>query len=278
MTICISAIGTDKNNSGEEEEFIVFATDHMITFGNGDIDNEFEHNIKKYKKLGLKKKCVAMLSGKTLLFEKILEGTENLDDFDQIRNKIYSNFKQIKKDEIKIQLLNPFGLSEGTLKEFLLRPVENPITRTILDSIMRHTLNTSILLIGFRNKKAQIYEINEVDNFSVRDLHFHTIGSGSVNASNSLFIQKHCKENNLKKTIYNVYKSKRNAEVSKGVGQDTEILICSEREIISVCSEDMEKLKAIYENELCFGQKKILEEPLNSLDTFVKNGDEEDVL
>ena len=79
MTICISAIGTDKNNNGSDEEFIVFATDHMITFGNGNVDNEFEHNIKKYKPLGINKKCVAMLSGKTLLFEELLKGREDLN-------------------------------------------------------------------------------------------------------------------------------------------------------------------------------------------------------
>jgi len=277
MTICISAIGTDKNSDGCDEEFIVFATDHMITFGNGEVDNEFEHNIKKYKPLGITKKCVAMLSGKTLLFEELLKGTEELDDFDEIRKKIHNNFKDIKKKEIYNQLLSPFALSEKDLKEFLLKPIENPVSKTILEGIMRHNLNTSILLIGFKNKKAQIYEINEMENISIRDIHFHTIGSGCFQASNSLFIQKHCREDNLKKTIYNVYKSKRNAEIAKGVGQDTEVLICSEKEIAQIIPEDMEKLKEVYEKELHFGQNEIIKEDLNSLNSLNKCEVEKDV-
>ena len=270
MTICISAIGTDKNDDGCDEEFIVFATDHMITSGTGEIDNEFEHDIQKYKPLGLTKKCVAMLSGKTLLFEELLKGTKNLDSFDEIKDKIYENFRERKKFEITKSLLEPFSLNEKDLKDFLSRPTDNQVTRNILEQILKHRLNTSILLIGFRDKKAQIYEIDEFENISVRDLNFHTIGSGSLNASNSLFIQKHCKENNLKKTIYNVYKSKRNAEVSKGVGKETDVLICSENNLIKMEADDLKKLDKVYEKELHFGQNEILKEDLNSLNSLIK--------
>ncbi len=264
MTICISAIGTDEKK-GCEEEFIVFATDHMVTFGNKEMGNEFEHDIEKYKELGLKNKVVAMLSGRMLLFEELLKGTEKLDDFDKIKEAICNNFRERKKFEINKSLLEPFSLSHKDLKDFLSRPTDNQVTRNILEQILAHRLGTSILLIGFRDKKAQIYEINELDSFSVRDLHFHTIGSGSFQASNSLFIQKHCKENNLKKTIYNVYKSKRNAEVAQGVGQETTILICSEDKIIKLEEDDLRTLKEIYKKELYFGQEKILEKDLNSL-------------
>jgi hypothetical protein len=252
------------------KNLLFFSTDHMITFGNGEIDNEFEHDIQKYKELGLTKKVVAMLSGSTLLFEELLKGTKNLDEFDEIRNKIYENFRERKKFEITKYLLEPFSLNEKDLKDFLSRPTDNQVTRNILEQILKHRLNTSILLIGFRDKKAQIYEINEFNNISVIDLHFHTIGSGSLNASNSLFIQKHCKENNIKKTIYNVYKSKRNAEVSRGVGKETEILICSGNKIIKMDTNDLEKLDKVYEKELHFGQNEILKENLNSLNSLIK--------
>jgi len=268
MTICISAIGKNEING---EEFIVFATDHMVTFGNKEMSNEFEHNIKKYKELGLTNKSVAMLSGTTLLFEELLKETEKLEGYDNIRDKIYNNFKDIKKRAINNQLLEPFALSEKDLKEFLIRPVENPVTRTILESIMKHNLNTSILLIGFKEKKAQIYEINEYEKISVRDIHFHTIGSGCFQASNSLFIQKHCREDNLKKTIYNVYKAKRNAKIAKGVGQDTEILVCSENKIISISDDDLKELKLIYDKELTFGQEQIIQKDLKSLNAFMES-------
>jgi len=265
MTICISAIGTDKNGDGCDEEFIVFATDHMITFGNGNIDNEFEHNIQKYKELGSTKNVIAMLSGDTLLFEELIKGTETLNDFDDIRNKIHNNFKEKRKSNIKIQVLEPLSMDENELKNLLTLPTINQVAKDILNEILKYRLKTSILLIGFRNKKAQIYEIDEVRNISARDLHFNSIGSGSTNASHSLFIQKHCKKNNLKETIYNVYKSKRNAEVSIGVGKETEILIFSNNKIITIGEDDLVELNKIYEDELNFGKNEINGKTLNSL-------------
>lgn len=71
MTICISAIGGDEKSG---EEFIVFGTDHMVTFGNDSLSNEFEHNIKKYKELGINKLVVAMLSGKPCYLKNCLKG------------------------------------------------------------------------------------------------------------------------------------------------------------------------------------------------------------
>ena len=125
-------------------------------------------------------------------------------------------------------------------------------------------LGTTILLIGFRNELAVLSEINEGGIFDFRDINFHTIGSGSVQASNTLLFQKHSKSDNLSRTIYNVYKSKRNAEVMQGVGKETDILILTETDGVKrISDENINILKDIYESELRFGKdnsnlKKIL--------------------
>lgn len=74
MTICISAIATCKN-----KETIVFSTDHRVSIG--DL-GQFEKEIKKYKILN-KNNIVAMLSGKMLLFDRIIDGTRDLWDLMQ---------------------------------------------------------------------------------------------------------------------------------------------------------------------------------------------------
>lgn len=58
MTICIAAICKE-----QDEEFIVFSTDHMITTSMG----QFEHSFLKYKQLN--KHTVAMLAGDPFIFE-----------------------------------------------------------------------------------------------------------------------------------------------------------------------------------------------------------------
>ena len=63
MTICIAAIGRDEIGN----EFIVFATDHMIS-----IDNlgQFEKTIEKHKKIN--DNTVAMLAGRPLFFNDLI--------------------------------------------------------------------------------------------------------------------------------------------------------------------------------------------------------------
>ena len=79
MTICISAVATERENE-KEKETIIFSTDHMISVGNL---GQFEKEIKKYKILN--KNTIAMLSGNTLLFDRILDGTDDFHDFYKIR-------------------------------------------------------------------------------------------------------------------------------------------------------------------------------------------------
>ena len=105
MTICIAAISKEKN-----KEFIVFATDHMVSTMTG----AFEHSIKKYRELN--KFTVAMLSGQVLLFDDLikLEGNEN--DFNEIKNRIFENFK---KSGLILTNVNNFNwIAASGLKSF----------------------------------------------------------------------------------------------------------------------------------------------------------------
>ncbi len=265
MTICISAIAKEKTKEEEGKEYIVFATDHMITTGMG----EFEQEIKKYKELNCG--TIAMLSGKVLLFNELLKGAKEIHDYDSIKNLIHENFKLRKRMEISNVLLKPFSIQESELKNFLIQPLQNPFTKVILENILKHTLETSILLIGFKGDDAQICEISEKGYVEFRDIHFHAIGSGSDQALNTLLFQRHHKKKNLKTTIYNVYKAKRNAEVRQGVGKETEILICNGKKVISLTDDEIIKLKDIYDSEMKFGLDKCLSEDLNSLKNFLNN-------
>jgi len=62
MTICIAAIARESN-----EEYIVYATDHMVTTAMG----EFEHSTIKYKLLN--RNTVAMLAGDPLIFDELVK-------------------------------------------------------------------------------------------------------------------------------------------------------------------------------------------------------------
>lgn len=249
MTICIAAIGTseelDKNN-----EAIIFATDHMITlFEIG----QFEHSIAKYRKIN--PTTIAMLSGEALLFEEILKDTSAIS-FDEIAEQIHKNMIEIRDERIKKVVFDKFQIDFDYLKEVLRNPEYNEFIDDILKFIKPFNLQTVLLLIGFENNNAQIIEINEEGKINTRDINFDAIGTGASQAINTLLFQRHTKTNNLKTTLYNVFKAKRNSEVAAGVGKETDIfLLLNDGKIYKFNDEHIEKLNDIYQKEMKFGKE-----------------------
>lgn len=85
-------------------------------------------------------------------------------------------------------------------------------------------------------------------------MNFHAIGSGAVQAKNTLLFQKHSKTTPLLPAIYNVYKAKRNAEVSEGVGRETEMLVLNADGVQQLSDDDLTILNKIYVQELQYGK------------------------
>lgn len=255
MTICIASVCEHNGR-----EVFVIATDHMIDAGIG----QFEHDIKKHKKIG-KGKTIAMLAGKALLFNELIGGVKDNMPFSKVRETIFDNFVKIKKNAIHRELLSKFGIEEGEVKELFKGQIQNNFVGKLLEQIAKFELGTNILLVGFENGKAQIAEIEENGIGDFGDIHFHAIGSGQIQAINTLLFQRQSKCNPLQTTIYNVYKAKKNAEVSSGVGVNTDMLVLTEDGCNELTKEDITKLAQIYEEELNLGKNS---EGLKSLKIF----------
>lgn len=257
MTICIASVCTHNN-----KEVFVIATDHMIDVGIG----QFEHDIKKHKKLN--GKSIAMLSGNSLIFNDLVKDIKKGSLFKEIKEKIYSNFVALKKDWINKQLLSKFGLNENEIKEIIKSELKNQFIAKLVEQIAKFELRTSILLVGFEDSKTQIAEIGEHGYADFSDIHFHAIGSGQLQAVNTLLFQKQSKDNNLRTTIYNVFKAKSNAEVSSGVGIETDMLILTQDRCHDLTKEDLDTLSKIYKEELQRGRNSIDLNNLKILNTL----------
>ena len=251
MTICISAICTENN-----KENVVFAVDHMITTGIG----QFEHDICKYK--FLTDHTVGMLAGNALLMDYFLEEDYSGRSYSEIQFTIEEKFKQKRLEKIQKEVLDVFKIDWDDINEILKKPITNEFQRVILKNIIRTELDTAILLIGFEDGKAKISEIVDSGIDSYDQIYFNTIGSGSIQAQNTLLFQKHSKQDDLKTTLYNVYKAKRNAEVMQGVGKETDIGYLNENNIIMLDKKSIGILDEIYNIELNYGRE---HEKLNDL-------------
>lgn len=210
-----------------------------------------------------------MLSGRSLLFDECIKDIKPTSSFSEIKNKIFENMKQIRNEAIKNEIYNKFNINQEFIANMLNQPVQNPFANGILETISNFNLETSIMLIGFNEElKAQICEINENGIVDFRDIQFHSIGSGTVQAINTLLFQRqHCNEK-LISTIYNVFKAKKNAEVASGVGRETEILILhSSGECNEISDKDIVTMDSVYKSELEYGKNHT---DLNSLNPLNK--------
>ena len=243
MTICISAICTENH-----KENVVFAVDHMITTGIG----QFEHDICKYKLLT--DNIVGMLAGNALLMDFFLEDNYSDKSYSEIQFIIEEKFKQKRLETVKNEVLDVFTIDWDDVKEILKNPITNEFQTLILKSIAGKQLDTAILLIGFEDKKAKISQIGYGGIEIYDQIYFNTIGSGSIQAQNTLLFQKQSKQDDLKTTLYNVYKAKRNAEVMQGVGKETDIGFINENGITMLDKESIGILDEIYNVELNYGR------------------------
>jgi hypothetical protein len=209
-----------------------------------------------------------MLSGNPLLFDDLIDISDADLSYDEIKIEIWHNFKEKRKEIIKNYFLDIYGLDYDFITTSIKEEVKNPLVDEIFKNITKYKFNTSILIAGFKENRAMISEITDYMHADYRDMNFHAIGSGNIQAINTLLFQKHDKRDSLVTTIYDVYKAKRNAEAAQGVGKDTELVILKkDAGCIPIEPKSIELLKNIYEEELKLGRN---HEKLNLLKRYSK--------
>ena len=260
MTVCIAAISEESG-----KEYVVLATDHMVTANFSGVGAEFDLDVKKYKFLGEKKECVVMLAGNPLVFEKLTSGFgEITPTYAEYKAKIYEKFKQERKKNIESFVRGRFGVDLEYIKDAFLEPQINPVLQQGLNSILEYNLNTVMIMAGL-DEEGLCY-IDRITEFEVTDhtsLGFHCIGSGDLQASNILLHNRQSKKKNLRETIYNVYKAKKYSEVSSGVGKETELIVFGRGTCKHLTEEELKILEELLQKENSFEWKK---EPLNKIE------------
>jgi 20S proteasome alpha/beta subunit len=248
MTICIAAISKEEINN-KEEEYIVFAVDHMLS---NNLLGEFEHDIKKYHQIN--QSTVLMLSGRAHLMEYFTELENSNENIDDILEVLKTKFKEKRLEIIQSKILDPSLMDLEFIKENLDKEFKNSLVKYAYREILSTQLDTTILLAGFKRNKAKIFELSDTGVINLRTINFHAIGSGSIQALNALLFQNHSIKEDLKTTIYNVFKAKKNAEVMQGVGKETELGYLSKDGVILLKKKDLNTLENIYNCELNYGK------------------------
>ncbi len=220
----------------------------------GMVDSSYEHEIEKYCKLG--QNMVAMLAGNPLLFGILVDVKNTKDNFINYRDEIYSNFVEERKKQINQQVYNTFGIDNVYIKEVLKEPIENKLMGDILKALAEFSLQTVMILVGYIGNKAQMSIISEMGHNDFRGMNFCAIGTGEQHAVNTLLIHKHSKKSPILTTVYHVYKAKKSAEYSVGVGKETDIFILPKNNnIIEIDNKNKNILERIYNEEIKYSER-----------------------
>lgn len=251
MTVCIGAVSYWHPGG----QAVVVASDHMVTMG-GFI--QYEHETPKIRFV-TPKICV-MLAGDTAMASSIIErlsnhfseGQHSTADVALAAKIFYEDFRQ---EQIISEIFRPRGI---TMEEFYQGGLQSrllpQIAGSIDDQVMAYDLNVELLIAGVDSEKAHIYTVSNpgvITNY--KHSGYVSIGSGSIHAVQSLIGFGHSSLHSLFETIFTVYASKRRAEVTPGVGIETDLFIITPDDYgwIRLNKQQLSKLDKLYSE---FGQ------------------------
>ncbi len=246
MTICIAAIC--ENYSG-----LVLASDSMLT--NPYLPLEFEQPTKKMTQLS--DLCIAMTAGNAVAHTELFNDVQcqikqlKTPSVNEIVDKIKRCYQNIRKREICERILVPRGFDDFADFYQAQRVIHADITMKIQYEIDSYDYGLSIIVAGISGGKARIYYILDPGTSQCYDsIGFHTIGSGSPHAINTLTARGCHQALSLEEVLMIVYEAKTMAERAPGVGKITNLTIIKDNKVKDLSDDEIDKLPEIYEKWL----------------------------
>lgn len=225
MTICVAGICKYAiKDKPEVKDGIIFATDHMVSIeGIG----QFEHKISKHNMLpnGL----IVMIAGTLSLDEithDLIDAKTTLTD---TVSAIQERMKELNDAKIEREILSRAGFKLSDLSDLVKSEIRNEYMNEIIKKALSHDMETVVILLGIETNQAKLVTIteNSIDS-SGSEIGFAAIGSGDMQAINTLLFQQHNRNEWLYTAIYNIYKAKKNAEAAEGVGNTTDLFFLTD--------------------------------------------------
>lgn len=244
VTLCMAAICRD----GDRPQAVV-AADRMVTLG-GFI--EFEHTVPKMAYPA--PFAIAMIAGDTLLGTRLARRVAA--EFDgaapqvaDIAAQLAGRYVEMRRSELEHQILNLRGLDLSMY--YGAHQGLNPQVTMMLDQQMaQFNLGIELLVAGVDVDGAHIFSVNNPGQPDHQHdvIGYAAIGSGGIHALQAMIGYRHSPATPLRETVFQVYASKRRAEVAPGVGLDTDMAIVTGTDVKFLDPPTLEKLAKMYDN------------------------------
>jgi hypothetical protein len=220
----------------------------MVTLG-GFI--EFEHAVPKMSPAS--SLAIAMVAGETLsgtrIAQEVAESVAgSTPPIAEIAQRLATHYDATRRVRMEQALLTPRGLdlvsfygSHAELNANIVALIDNQMTQ--------YNLSVELLLAGVDSSGAHIYSVmNPGPPENLHDIiGYAAVGSGWIHAIQALIGFGHAASADYHETVFRAYAAKRRAEVTPGVGLDTDMAVISAAGIHWLTEDELAQLREMYE-------------------------------
>jgi len=136
------------------------------------------------------------------------------------------------------------GANFKDFQELAAKSPASQLLQQIAGSILQHNLQADLLVVGMDDSGAHVFAITHPGTLiPLETTGFGAVGSGGVHAGVRMSLAQHTKDASLVETVYNVYESKRAAEVAPGVGKMTDLAIIKDGRICFAGQDVLKELE-----------------------------------
>jgi hypothetical protein len=229
MTVCIGAIA-------EDSRAIVMVADKTVAY-NGGLPIESDTNVHKIVPIGSSGWYALMAGSSTFAMDVVNQCVQIMfsrsgppASGEEMMRIVRQAYQECRESEIVDGILKPRLLTKDLYisRSSKLLPLAPSFTAEIDSQIKEYRTDTRLLICGFHEKSAYIFQVSDPGIYDRYDLlGFHAVGIGQETAIARLLSLEAEKTDPLATALYNVFDAKVNAEILQGIGYrwDAEILV-----------------------------------------------------
>jgi len=219
----------------------------MVTLGRL---TEFEHEVPKITNITDKVVAGDALRGAQLIRNVVESGVAPplVRDLAQLTAIKYA---EMRDAQIEAEVFRPRGLTrlqfyQGGAPAIGQQP---QIFFGIDNQVATFNLNVEVIVTGIDAHGGHLFYVGNPGQTvsSFHQIGYHAIGSGSLQALQSMIGFGHMSGRSLHQTIFACYASKRRAEVAPGVGKDTDLAILSNKGMFKADQGTLDSLEELYQ-------------------------------
>lgn len=248
MTVCIGGICADLD--GKASQAVIVASDRMVTWG----PTEFEHEVPKATDIC--DRIVVLAAGDALRGSRIVRSVmDSIKASGQnpsvaaVAQEIATSYATHRRNQISNDVFGSRGFSIDEFYGGQQKDLVDQLAVGLDNVAATYNYNLEMLIGGVDDTGGHLFFVGHPggtfnDFFPIG---FAAVGSGQLHALQSMIGTRHTGARGLRETLFNVYASKRRAEVAPGVGADTDITIIRAEGISHVDEATLKQLATLYD-------------------------------